>query len=157
MEEWREIKNNPKYEVSSFGNVRSKARGLISIDKKRYCYASIYYDDVIKRCLVHRLVAEAFIDNPQNKPIIDHKNNNKYDNNVNNLRWVSQQENLWNKPYKGYSKRPNGKYEVKIRNNDGKRIYVGIYETEEEARNVYMEKARELRGEFCPGYDILGK
>lgn len=52
-----------------------------------------YYKDYY----IHRLIAECFIDNPDNKPMIDHINRNRTDNRIENLRWVTQQENQNNK------------------------------------------------------------
>lgn len=161
-EEWKTIEDS-KYEVSSVGNVRNKATNLIlKLKKDNYYRATIFNDGKPKLCLVHRLVGKAFIPNPNNKKIIDHIDGNNYNNIVSNLRWVTSQENIWNKNYKGYSKRPSGRFEATIRDNNGKKTYLGIYDTEEEAKSVYDKKALEFRGGFIRAppdttYEFLGK
>ena len=53
----------------------------------------LYKDTICKVYLVHRLVALAFIPNPDNKPEVDHINKNRIDNRIENLRWVTSKEN----------------------------------------------------------------
>lgn len=58
-----------------------------------YYMANLNKDGLQKSIKVHRLVAEAFIPNPENKPSVNHKNGNKLDNNVYNLEWATYSEN----------------------------------------------------------------
>ena len=85
------------YEVSSFGRIRNKETGHIKafhITKFGYCRLTLYKGKLSKKYAVHRLVAEAFIPNPQNKPQVNHIDGNKQNNRVDNLEWVTQTENM---------------------------------------------------------------
>ena len=146
-EEWKIITEYPLYEVSSYGNVRRGGKQL-KPHKERYIRFTLYDKDTKKpkSILAHRLVAKAFHEQPKDKDIIDHIDRDKYNNHKDNLRWVTQQENIWNKEYKGCSrKKGRSKWEAKIRDNTGKRLYLGSFTTEEEAMEAYRVKAEELR------------
>ena len=61
-----------------------------------YYVVDLYKDKVGKTTLIHRLLAEAFIPNPENKPYIDHIDRDRTNNSINNLKWVTHKENMWN-------------------------------------------------------------
>lgn len=91
--EWRVIAEFPKYSVSSTGSVRNNVTGRILKAGKNsigYLYVDLYSEDNHKSVAIHKLVAEAFI---ENKNCIDHIDTNKENNNVDNLRWVTYKEN----------------------------------------------------------------
>lgn len=94
-EEWRNIEGyNNLYQISSMGRVRSFAKNKCTILKNRVSDRGYYYLTLnAKSHKIHRLVALAFIENPENKPQVNHINSNKLDNNVTNLEWVTQCEN----------------------------------------------------------------
>ena len=110
VEEWRPVVGyEGLYEVSDWGNVKSVDRVVECLhlgkypikrhlnskimkqylDYDRYCRVSLSIDGYRHLYGVHRLVAEAFIPNPDNKPCVDHINSNRADNKVENLRWYS--------------------------------------------------------------------
>ena len=73
--------------------IRGKEVILYITEKGGYHKAKLFKNGKEKGFLVHRLVAEAFIPNPENKPCIDHINTNPQNNNITNLRWVTHKEN----------------------------------------------------------------
>lgn len=92
MEIWREISGtNGKYQVSNYGRVRSRRKILLStVDKKGYERIKLSNFFTIK---VHREVAKAFIENPENKPQVNHKDGDKLNNHFENLEWATNLEN----------------------------------------------------------------
>lgn len=98
MEEWRDIQGyEGLYQVSNKGNVysvRKNANLCPKIGKNGYASVTLIKDGKHWYPLVHRLVAKAFVPNPENKPQVDHINGNRLDNRAENFRWCTQKENL---------------------------------------------------------------
>lgn len=98
-EEWRDIAGyEGLYQVSNFGRVKSFHKGKISImtpyvTPNGYLMVTLHNGKNRKRMTIHRLVAKAFLSNPENFPAVDHKFGNKFDNCAENLEWVSYAEN----------------------------------------------------------------
>lgn len=85
------------YQVSNLGNVLSLRRNIILKPRKNnkgYLQLNLSKEGKIKMFLVHRLVAETFIDNPNNYPIINHKDENPSNNHDDNLEWCSNKYNI---------------------------------------------------------------
>lgn len=101
MEEiWKDIEEyDGQYQVSNLGNVRSLKFGKVrilkqSVHKQGYKNAKLCKNGKEKVYKVHRLVAEAFIPNPNNLPIINHKDENPSNNNVDNLEFCTHKYNM---------------------------------------------------------------
>lgn len=95
MEEiFKPIDDFENYFISNLGNVKSlKTNRLLKIQKKSgYSTITLSNINTTKKFLVHRLVAQAFISNPENKLTINHKNHDCHDNRVDNLEWSTQKE-----------------------------------------------------------------
>jgi len=136
MEEWKIINECEKYEISNNGNIRNKKTNkCLKLEDDKSGYKRIKLCK--KHFLVHRLVALAFIDNPENKPQIDHIDRNKQNNNIENLRWCLRSENNINREMKKgitnekYIQMRNSKYQVSIRNTQNN--FIKSFKTLEEA------------------------
>lgn len=160
---WRDIAGyEGLYQISNLGNIKSLKRIVISakrndfyytkndrvlikeINKHGYAFQSLYKiingQRVRKAFTIHRLVAKAFILNPDNKPCVNHKNGIKTDNRVENLEWCTRSENEQHKysvlGYKGshYGKfgknNPGSKIVLQIKNNIVVAKFYGMHEAQ---------------------------
>lgn len=92
--EWRDVPGlEDRYEVSNDGLVRSKPQILKPFAAKKGGHLQINLG-TRRRTYVHRLVAEAFLDNPKGEPVVNHKNGSPSDNRVENLEWATYGENI---------------------------------------------------------------
>ena len=103
---WKPIRGyEGLYEVSNLGNVRGLVRDWDNrtkairnmrqhVSKTGYLSLRLCKDGKTKLCKVHRLVAEAFLENPSSFPFVNHLDGNKLNNNVSNLEWCSASRNI---------------------------------------------------------------
>jgi HNH endonuclease len=156
-EEYRSIDDN--YSISNHGNVKHHDN-LVEQEWKKYDDESTNYywhvtiGDIKHK--VHRLVASAFIANPNNYSVVDHIDREPCNNKVNNLRWCSHGQNMNNKgTYKNNKSGHTGvsyvrylhKWKAQISVN--KKTYIGLFETEQEAI-IYRKLLEKKRLTFDP-------
>lgn len=123
---WKDIKEyEGLYQISNLGKIKSlerisqhktcygglykvKEKMLIPVEIKEYKTVKLCKNGILKRFYLHRLVAETFIPNPLNKPEVNHKDGNKSNNIVENLEWMTHQENCKHRDDTGLRKAPKG-------------------------------------------------
>lgn len=96
LEHWKPVPGfEGLYMVSQLGGVYStRSRRRLSPTKTGYAIVTLYKDGKSTSRAVHRLVAEAFLPNPDNLQIVNHKDGNKQNNRLENLEWCTQKENV---------------------------------------------------------------
>lgn len=102
MGEWKEIPGYSRFKASEDGRILdSKTNREVSqclTGRPQYYYVNVYTDcGKRKQRRVHHLVALAYLENPDNLPFVDHIDRNKYNNNLENLRWVTRSANNRNR------------------------------------------------------------
>lgn len=127
MEQWKPVDNASAYYVSDLGRVKGYMGKPINgwDNGLGYRKVGIIYDDGSKKKeYIHRLVAMAFIPNPNNKPCINHKDNDPTNNKASNLEWCTHQENTdWMK-LQGRNKRT-AEWIERIRESQEKKPVIG--------------------------------
>ena len=157
---WKTIEDNEDYEVSNDGLVRKKENKklLPQYIQKSVCEGYLRYFVSLKttKHRVHRLVANAFVPNPENKLEVDHIDGNALNNHYTNLRWATRQEQMRNtkKPstntsgIKGVSwKKDREKWKAYCSLN-GKQYHFGYFDNIEDAKKAVMKGREKLHGEF---------
>ncbi|MBF8964299.1 HNH endonuclease [Pontibacter sp. FD36] len=152
MEIWKNVQGYDSYQVSNYGKVRSTKYKQPRILKPGdigtgHQQVTLRTQGKNKKLLVHRLVANAFISNPGGYPFVDHINGIPEDNRVENLRWVTNRENLQNRNDNREGRTTSRYVGVSYRKSDScwiARIYInkenhllGSFKDEEEAALAY--------------------
>jgi hypothetical protein len=151
MEEWRQIEGYENYSVSNLGNILNDKtgkilKGIMLYRGGGYLKVGLYDNNTCgKQILIHRLVATAFLPNPENLPQVDHIDRNSQNNKLENLRWITCSNNSRNtknrnektSSYRGVSwDKSRNKWSSNITINR-KHIFLGRFETEEEAYEAW--------------------
>lgn len=143
MEIWRDVVGyEGLYEVSNQGNVRSSYTGhmLSPGISQGYCYVALYKDGLRRNKQVHRLVAEAFIPNPMHYPLINHKDEVKTNNVVDNIEWCDYSYNV---TYNGNALRISESLKGKTPWNKGKTMSEEYRESVSNGMKKYYQQLRE--------------
>lgn len=154
MEEWKNVIGyEGLYEVSNKGNVRNvRSNKLLKLSKNCYGYIQVHlYKNGIRTGLkVHRLVAQAFIPNPDNFPQVNHKDEDKTNNNVENLEWCDAKYNM------NYGHRTENAISTRVKNGYADPDFIGFGLNEKEYMKqysrIYYEKNIEKFKEYSKIY-----
>lgn len=126
------------YYVDDLGNVYSKKSGdLVKLKPQKNTYGYLMVSIYQKKVKVHRLVAETFISNPDNKPHIDHINTIRTDNRISNLQWCTPKENRNNPMTKQKMEEYYNSQEYQIKKEKMKQNMKEYYDSEKGKRELF--------------------
>lgn len=161
LEVYAKIKDFEQYAISIYGEVINikTGRKMKQQNLRGYKRIKLISDGKESRFLVHRLVANAFLDKIENKTLIDHIDNNKTNNCLDNLRFCNHSENMRNSKIskvnkcsvKGVSYSEDTKKWRAYISFNKKRTHIGCFDSLEEAKIARQNKSLELFGEFLDG------
>ena len=154
MEEWKNVIGyEGLYEVSNKGNVRNVRRNtLLKLSKNKYGYIQVYlYKNGIRNGFkVHRLVAQAFIENPDNLPEVNHIDEDKINNRADNLEFCDRKYN------NNYGHRTENAINTRVKNGYADPDFIGFGLNEKdymkEYNRIYRENNREKLIEYSKRY-----
>ena len=146
-----------QYGVDQFGQVYSfKGSKVIrrkpTLNKSGYCYVNLKDNGRIKNARVHRLVAEAFISNPNDLPYVNHIDGDKTNNHVSNLEWCTASENSRHALSKGMLKPPTNNVDGVYKNGKNKYVVIKNLRSDEVFIFTNLRNACEY---ICRGHDFI--
>ena len=150
IEEWKTVTNFSNYQVSNLGNAKNiKTNKMLKLHNsgRGYLQVSLSKNGKTKQFYIHRLVAEHFIPNPENKPEVNHIDENIQNNVADNLEWCNHS---YNQNYGNRNNKVREKLGIKIKqydlNGNFIRVFNSITEAQKHCNTTHICKC--LKGKF---------
>ncbi len=136
---WTNLKRNSMYAVNELGEVYSLRKNRTispKVNHDGYLRVQLWSANQCEFVAIHRLIAETFLPNPDNKPFVNHIDGNKANNTVENLEWCTQKENIAHAWKNGLSHRHLNTSGIAVRQIDSEKNIVGEFQSMMEAERV---------------------